>query len=357
MTVCWEKPCFLNSDAIFYNMTLDEDTPYIMISRSGAIPGTECTNITNLLPYTNYTISVAASNQYGKADTVIIVKQTDIAVPNQPRFSCIVEHATMMIVEWKPPYPYTGPTNYTVTVRDIENSETKDCQTLVYNQTRCSVYGLEEYWQYEVTITAHTERGTTQYKHPHIIQTKQSAPGPVTYLRVNHEKAHEKPRLVFITFSPPVFRERNGVIKAYYVKCYDTRTHRDIHLVKLNNNLTELKMIVPDQVLLNISVFAETVANGTEVYQTVFIPEGETNTPLVSSVSSLPLVFAVIGWTLAVVLAGTTVFYKRQWHSQQSNTPVSSNANIIELSGANDRSDYINTGATEDTDGHYESVK
>ncbi|CAG2231496.1 unnamed protein product [Mytilus edulis] len=83
----------------------------------------------------------------------------------------------------------------------------------------------------------------------------------------------------------------------------------------------------------------------------------KTNTPLVSSLSSLPLVFAVIGWTLAVVLAGTTVFYKRQLHSQQSNTPVTSNANIIELSGANDRSDYINTDSTKDTDGHYESIK
>ncbi|VDI62954.1 Hypothetical predicted protein [Mytilus galloprovincialis] len=106
-----------------------------------------------------------------------------------------------------------------------------------------------------------------------------------------------------------------------------------------------------------LKVFAETIENGTEVYQTVFIPAGETNTPLVSSVSSVPLVFAVIGWTLAVVLAGTTVFYKRQLHSQQSNTPVTSNANIIELSGAYDRSDYINADATKDTDGHYESIK
>ncbi|XP_076078307.1 uncharacterized protein LOC143048503 [Mytilus galloprovincialis] len=89
----------------------------------------------------------------------------------------------------------------------------------------------------------------------------------------------------------------------------------------------------------------------------VITQEDKTNTPLVSSLSSLPLVFAVIGWTLAVVLAGTTVFYKRQLHSKQSNTPVTSNANIIELSGANDRSDYINTDSTKDTDGHYESIK
>ncbi|XP_076078308.1 receptor-type tyrosine-protein phosphatase eta-like isoform X1 [Mytilus galloprovincialis] len=307
LTVCWEKPCFLNSDAVFYNVTLDEDTPSIMISRSGAIPGTECTNISNLLPYTNYTISVTASNQYGKADPVIIVKQTDIAVPNQPRFSGIEEHATMLTVEWKPPYPYTGPTNYTVTVRDLENSETKDCKTSVYNQTRCSVYGLEEYWQYEVTITAHTERGTKQYKHPHIIQTKQSAPGPVTHLRVNHEKDPEKPRLVFITFSPPVYRERNGVIKAYYVKCRDTKTYRDIQVVKLNNNLTELKMIVPDQVLLNISVFAETVANGTEVYQTVIVPAGAKDLPIRGALAGVFL--AII---LFIIIAIVVILYRKQ---------------------------------------------
>ncbi|XP_063404690.1 receptor-type tyrosine-protein phosphatase beta-like [Mytilus trossulus] len=307
LTVCWEKPCFLNSDAVFYNVTLDEDTPYIMISRSGAIPGTECTNITNLLPYTNYTISVTASNQYGKADPEIIVKQTDIAVPNQPRFSDIEEHATMMKVEWEPPYPYTGPTSYTVTVRDIENSETKDCKTSVYNKTRCSVYGLEEYWRYEVTITAHTERGYTQYKHPHIIQTKQSAPGPVTHLRVNHEKDPEKPRLVFITFSPPVYRQRNGVIKAYYVKCHDTRTYRDIQVVKLTNNLTELKMVVPDQVLLNISVFAETVANGTEVYQTVIVPAGAKDLPIGGALAGA--FFAIF---LFIIIAIVVILYRKQ---------------------------------------------
>ncbi|CAC5413564.1 PTPRB [Mytilus coruscus] len=235
LTVCWEQPCFLNSDTVFYNVTLDDDTPYVNVYRSGSIPETECENITDLLPYTNYTISVASSNQYGNTDPVVIMKQTDIAVPNQPSFGRVLEHTTMLTVEWKPPYPYPGPTRYTVKVRDIENSETKHCQTSVYNQTRCSVNGLEEYWQYEVTIMAHTDRGNKQYKHPHYIQTKQSAPGPVTHLRVNHEKDPEKPRLVFITFGPPVYRERNGVIKAYYVKCHDTRTNRDIHVVSTKN--------------------------------------------------------------------------------------------------------------------------
>ncbi|CAG2191687.1 PTPB [Mytilus edulis] len=306
LRVCWEKPCFLNSDTVFYNVTLD-DYPYGNIKRSGTIPLTECEEIADLLPYTNYTISVTAINQNGKADPVGIIKQTDIAVPHQPRFSHIEEHATMMIVEWKPPNPYTGPTNYTVTVRDIENSETKDCKTSVYNQTRCSVDGLEEYWQYEVTITAHTERGYTQYKHPHYIKTKQSAPGPVTHLRVNHEKDPEKPRLVFITFSPPVYRERNGVIKAYYVKCHDTRTYRDIQVVKLTNNLTELKMIVPDQVLLNISVFAETVANGTEVYQTVIVPAGAKDLPIGGALAGVFL--AII---LFIIIAIVVILYRKQ---------------------------------------------
>ncbi|CAC5375531.1 unnamed protein product [Mytilus coruscus] len=231
LTVCWEQPCFLNSDTVFYNVTLDEDIPYIMISRSGSILETECANISDLLPYTNYNISVTASNQYGKTYPVVIMEQTDIAVPNQPSFGRVLEHPTMMTVEWKPPYPYPGPTRYTVKVRDTQNSETQYCQTSVYKQTRCSVYGLEEYWEYEVTITAHTERGNKQYKHPHVIRTKQSAPGPVTHLRVNHEKDPEKPRQVFITFGPPVYRDRNGVIKAYYVRCHDTRTYRDIQVV------------------------------------------------------------------------------------------------------------------------------
>ncbi|XP_052088427.1 uncharacterized protein LOC127725474 [Mytilus californianus] len=307
LTVCWEQPCFLNSDTVFYNVTLDEDTPYVNIYRSGAIPLTECEKIADLLPYTNYTLSVTASNQYGNSDPVIIMKQTDIAVPNQPNFGRVLEQTTMLTVEWKPPYPYPGPTNYTVKVRDREKSETKDCQTSVYHQTRCSVYGLEEYWQYEVTIIAHTDRGNKQYKHPHYIRTKQSAPGPVTRLRVNHEKDPEKPRQVFITFGPPVYRERNGVIKAYYVRCHDTRTYRDIQVVKLNKNLNELKIIVPDQVLLNISVFAETVENGTEVYQTVIVPAGAKDFPTTEALAGVSLAFIVFIIAAIVVV----ILYRR----------------------------------------------
>ena len=78
MTVCWEKPCFLNSDRVFYNVTLNDD-PYVNVYRFGAILQTECQEIADLLPYTNYTISVTASNQFGKADPVSIIKQTDKA--------------------------------------------------------------------------------------------------------------------------------------------------------------------------------------------------------------------------------------------------------------------------------------
>ncbi|CAC5413556.1 unnamed protein product [Mytilus coruscus] len=83
----------------------------------------------------------------------------------------------------------------------------------------------------------------------------------------------------------------------------------------------------------------------------------ETNTPLV------PLVIAIIGWTLAVVLAGTTIivihtilFYFRQLHIKKNNTPVASSANCIELSGSNDLSDYINIDTTQASNEHYESV-
>ncbi|CAC5413555.1 unnamed protein product [Mytilus coruscus] len=62
--------------------------------------------------------------------------------------------------------------------------------------------------------------------------------------------------------------------------------------------------------------------------------ETETCTPLV------PLVFAVIGWILAVGLAGTTVFYKRQLHTKKSNTPVASSANYLDMSGARELTNY-----------------
>ncbi|XP_071137461.1 uncharacterized protein [Mytilus edulis] len=57
------------------------------------------------------------------------------------------------------------------------------------------------------------------------------------------------------------------------------------------------------------------------------------------------LVIAIIGCTVAVIFAGTTVYYKRQLHTQKGESPLESSVNYVDLSVARDVSDYsaINT--------------
>ncbi|XP_076079146.1 uncharacterized protein LOC143049367 isoform X2 [Mytilus galloprovincialis] len=74
--------------------------------------------------------------------------------------------------------------------------------------------------------------------------------------------------------------------------------------------------------------------------------DSETCTQLV------PLVFAVIGWTLAVVLAATTVFYKRKLLKKKSNA---SNAIYSDLSGARELTNY-STIDIQATNEHYEDI-
>ncbi|VDI22598.1 Hypothetical predicted protein [Mytilus galloprovincialis] len=83
--------------------------------------------------------------------------------------------------------------------------------------------------------------------------------------------------------------------------------------------------------------------------------ESETNTPLVPSVSLMLLVIAIIGWTLAVILAGTTVFYKRQLLKKKSKTPVASCAIYHDLSGARELTTYsaIDNQASNE---HYDEI-
>ncbi|VDI28829.1 Hypothetical predicted protein [Mytilus galloprovincialis] len=69
----------------------------------------------------------------------------------------------------------------------------------------------------------------------------------------------------------------------------------------------------------------------------------------------VPLVFAVIGWTLAVVLAATTVFYKRQLLKKKSNTPVASSAIYSDLSGARELTNY-STIDIQASNEHYEDI-
>ncbi|XP_052088022.1 uncharacterized protein LOC127725205 [Mytilus californianus] len=59
------------------------------------------------------------------------------------------------------------------------------------------------------------------------------------------------------------------------------------------------------------------------------------------------LVIAIIGCTVAVFFAGTTVFFNRQLHIQKRKIPITSSVNYVDLSGARDVSNYtaINTQA------------
>ncbi|XP_063402225.1 uncharacterized protein LOC134686489 [Mytilus trossulus] len=68
------------------------------------------------------------------------------------------------------------------------------------------------------------------------------------------------------------------------------------------------------------------------------------------------LVIAIIGCTVAVFFAGTTIFYRRQLHTQNSNIVLAPSVNYVDLSRARDDSNYSAINSQAVNEQQYETV-
>ncbi|GFO09041.1 hypothetical protein PoB_003554600 [Plakobranchus ocellatus] len=117
-------------------------------------------NITTLAAYVNYTVKVEAINEVGYGEPYEIIAQTDIGVAKE------VVNITLndLDVTWIPGEK-TGPTRYEVVVReeDYRNrgsyNEILRENVIGYNNTTLRLRKVFAYWNYNISIQAHTDKG------------------------------------------------------------------------------------------------------------------------------------------------------------------------------------------------------
>ncbi|KAK7497238.1 hypothetical protein BaRGS_00011532, partial [Batillaria attramentaria] len=178
------------------------------------------TNLTGLLPYRLYIIRVFPYNEAGEGTRLETNTTTDQERADD--FSALnvaSPRVGELNVTWTPGIK-TGPTTYSVTWEEetgLESSifiEKGSDNVTGYENTAYTIMGgLLSYWNYKVSVTAFTVKGSSQTPpSPWIGRTKDSQPGEPVGLSIS-QPSDSAQRLV-LTVACPVERERNGPIRA-----------------------------------------------------------------------------------------------------------------------------------------------
>ncbi|XP_053390364.1 protein sidekick homolog [Mercenaria mercenaria] len=128
----WSPPCRPNGIITKYTINIRNVDTDVSWTNNTSSNETHYT-IRNLLPYSNYTVKIAANTKEGPGkfakETNLRTKIAKPWTPSDPK--AITKSATSLNVTWKTPNLYTGPTKYTVTIMGIKNVtiKIKPCET------------------------------------------------------------------------------------------------------------------------------------------------------------------------------------------------------------------------------------
>ncbi|XP_052788638.1 tyrosine-protein phosphatase 10D-like [Mya arenaria] len=178
--------------------------------------------IQSLLPDTNYTVSVSVVNNQGRGHAASINIKTPEEEPQAPPVVRPVDDIgkNSFNVSWSLIGPRPGQVTYTVILTADRGADSKTYDVSGYGNTNLYADGLEEYWNYDVSVTARTNVGgaktsdtTTKYR------TLPSAPGAVTeFGAVKVQLRTDNFHKMTIQWKAPLLLQRNSVIKEYVLK-------------------------------------------------------------------------------------------------------------------------------------------
>ncbi|XP_048240494.1 phosphatidylinositol phosphatase PTPRQ-like isoform X4 [Haliotis rufescens] len=193
---------------------------------SGQRPETSLTNynVTSLLSFTNYTITVAAVNNFSIGNNVFLAIRTDTDVPAMPgNLFVTVLNASAVEVTWTPPVHKSGPMNYTILVQQATGRQSSTFENMEnvtvngYDSSERTIEGLLSSWRYMFNITARTAKGDSlPVVSGSYILTQESKPCEVQNLNVS--SIPDNFTAVKLTWDCPKERERNGFIKNYTIQ-------------------------------------------------------------------------------------------------------------------------------------------
>ncbi|XP_060604248.1 phosphatidylinositol phosphatase PTPRQ-like, partial [Ruditapes philippinarum] len=215
--------------------------------------------VQNLLPYRNYSFSIAANTEKGVGNYSFREEsQTDIAKPHPPRNPKAKNISSTSIgITWTRPDLFTGPTRYFVIPVDVKNNNKKlnCCEVTGFEANTCTLKGLDEYWTYSITVTAQTDRGNTSSVKFNV-STSENIPSaaPTIKTLIPTEVGFN------ISMVPPGEEDRNGVITNYTIRytwinntCWDSLDGEIVEETIYTNGRSEYEVSIPG-VVRNLTI-------------------------------------------------------------------------------------------------------
>ncbi|XP_041354224.1 receptor-type tyrosine-protein phosphatase S-like isoform X2 [Gigantopelta aegis] len=202
-TVRWLAPMHPNGVILRYEITVNYSTTRVLTlnltcqkeddSEDNEIESIQCeTNmesymdytISNLVPFKNFSVTIAAYNDVGVGKSSIITSMTAVGKPKTPTsFGADVIDASTVRLTWTPASPYPGPTNYSVLVWH-ETHKNSGVFTNEKNTTStatiCTITNLLHGWRYKFTLFAETEAGKSPFRNSTVVTTLESISAPVS---------------------------------------------------------------------------------------------------------------------------------------------------------------------------------
>ena len=242
-------------------------------------------NLTNLRPFTKYTCSVRAATVKGEGSaamasvvtneegtSIIIDHQNYIisyakiklpclfvilyTVPGPPdNFTGISTNSSSITLSWNTPIEPNGIiTNYSIQYFVIAAGKTLQI-SLMSSQTTTTLSGLLPYTNYSCNITAHTSVGGGPAATINVT-TEQDSEFPLSVLTLNFKVSHcvivpsglplnfsilKTSRTLNLSWSPPLYSQRNGAITGYNISCYGEDFQYSQRITQTSGNLTNLR--------------------------------------------------------------------------------------------------------------------
>ncbi|XP_060571498.1 phosphatidylinositol phosphatase PTPRQ-like, partial [Ruditapes philippinarum] len=169
----------------------------------------------SLNPDTNYTVTVTAINDEGRGHPATVTQITNEEVPQIPYDVKVVgKNATSFDLTWSIDGPRPGQTNYLIMLEADAPAESKNFTATGFALREYTAYGLQEFWNYSVSVIASTSIGRSKSTVSNKYRTLPAAPGKVSEFSVELHPDGDFTKIK-ISWKMPTVLERNGVIEGY----------------------------------------------------------------------------------------------------------------------------------------------
>ncbi|KAL4236406.1 hypothetical protein ACF0H5_004791 [Mactra antiquata] len=185
-------------------------------------PPTTRYKITKLVPDTTYHIQLAASSSRGEgARSIMVQAKTPEFTPAAPPQAVSGRPLTdkSILVEWRPP-PQDQQNGIIMGYRVFylkseDNIDDNDADSVEVGDTEATLTNLDTWTEYKIWVLAYTAAGDSPQSLPIYVKTHESVPNEPKKVEVEDVNS----TTIFVSWRAPRAKERNGIIRGYYVYC------------------------------------------------------------------------------------------------------------------------------------------